>query len=180
MVYQNLEWGRRGLRFLNARYFVCLPKFGANKTHRGIRNMSRKNGFTLVELVVVVLILGILAAIAVPKIISNGDDAADSGAAQTLTSIRDAIELYRTKTNAGGYPNGANSTELQNKLIPSLRGSTFPKAKVGGLNSSEIKIATPLPTTASGTQGWAYDPVSGEIMINSSTLNSAGVRYMDL
>lgn len=142
--------------------------------------MSRKNGFTLVELVVVVLILGILAAVAVPKIINNGDDAADSGVAQTLASIRDAIGLYRTKANAGGYPNGADSLAIQTKLLPSLRGSVFPKVKVGGLNSNVIKIVTPLPATATGTEGWAYDPVSGEIMINSSSLNGAGIKYSEL
>ena len=141
--------------------------------------MSRKNGFTLVELVVVVLILGILAAVAVPKILNNGDDAADSGVAQTLASIRDAIELYRTKANAGGYPNGANSVAIQNKLLPSLRGSVFPKVNVGGLSSNVIKIATPLAISSNG-EGWVYDPTNGEIMINSNSLNGAGIKYSDL
>jgi prepilin-type N-terminal cleavage/methylation domain-containing protein len=140
--------------------------------------MSRKNGFTLVELVVVVLILGILAAVAVPKIINNGDDAADSGVAQTLASIRDAIELYRTKANAGGYPNG-DATQVRDKLLPSLRGSVFPKVKVGGLNSNVIKIATPLAISTNG-EGWVYDPTTGEIMINSNTLNGAGIKYSEL
>jgi hypothetical protein len=52
--------------------------------------------------------------------------------------------------------------------------------KVGGLNSNVIKIVTPLPATATGTEGWAYDPVSGEIMINSSSLNGAGIKYSEL
>jgi prepilin-type N-terminal cleavage/methylation domain-containing protein len=145
--------------------------------------MSRKNGFTLVELVVVVLILGILAAVAVPKIINNGDDAADSGVAQTLTSIRDAIELYRTKANAGGYPNG-NATEVRDKLLPSLRGSVFPKVKVGGLNSNVIKISATLAvdtgTPTSTTPGWVYDPATGEIIINSNAVNNASIKYSEL
>lgn len=141
--------------------------------------MSRKNGFTLVELVVVVLILGILAAVAVPKIINNSDEAADSGVAQTLSSIRDAVELYRTQTNAGGYPQGADSAAIHTKLQRSLRGSIFPKAKVGGLNSNAVKIVTPL--AVGGTEGWAYDPTTGEVIINSNVLMKDGVtKYSDL
>ncbi|MDA1054752.1 MAG: prepilin-type N-terminal cleavage/methylation domain-containing protein [Planctomycetota bacterium] len=142
--------------------------------------MSRKSGFTLVELVVVVLILGILAAIAVPKILNNGEDAKDSGVAQTLSSIRDAIELYRTLPSSKGvYPNGTTD-QIQAQLLPALRGKVFPSARVGVLNSNVIKPVTPLPAVATGTEGWAYDPTTGEIVINSDALNGAGIKYSDL
>ena len=140
--------------------------------------MSRRNGFTLVELVVVVLILGILAAIAVPKVINNADEAADSGVAQTLASIRDAVELYKTQTNSGGYPQGT-SANIHTKLKPYIRGNNFPKAKVGSLNSSAIKIDAAL--TVGGTEGWVYNPATGDIIINSSDLMSDGVTtYSEL
>ena len=140
--------------------------------------MSRRNGFTLVELVVVVLILGILAAIAVPKVINNADEAADSGAAQTLASIRDAVELYKTQPDAGGYPQGTSAT-IQTKLKPYIRGTKFPKAKVGGLSSSTIKIDAAL--TVGGTEGWVYDPATGDIILNSDVLTLDGVtKYSEL
>lgn len=141
--------------------------------------MSRRNGFTLVELVVVVLILGILAAIAVPKIISNSDDAKESSVAQTLSSIRDAVELYKTQTNAGGYPNGT-AAEVETKLLPLIRGSNFPKVRVGGLNTSLIKVSDTL--TVGGTaEGWVYAPTTGELIINSNTLMKDGVtKFSDL
>ena len=140
--------------------------------------MLRRSAFTLVELVVVVLILGILAAIAVPKVINNADDAADSGVAQTLASVRDAIELYKTQTNAGGYPNGT-STEIHAKLKPYIRGTQFPKVKIGSQNSSDIKIDATL--TVGGADGWVYDPATGDIIINSDDLTGDGVtKYSDL
>ena len=140
--------------------------------------MSRRSGFTLVELVVVVLILGILAAIAVPKIINNADEAQDSGVAQTLSSIRDAVELYKSQANAGGYPEGTSAV-IQTKLGPYIRGTSFPKAKVGGLNSSDIKVNPSL--TVGGAQGWVYDPATGDIIINSSSVMNDGVTlYSEL
>ncbi len=140
--------------------------------------MSRRSGFTLVELVVVVLILGILAAIAAPKIINNADEAADSGVAQTLAAVRDALELYKTQATAGGYPQGT-SAEIHTKLKDFIRGTNFPKATVAGLNSNVIKIDSGL--TVSGTQGWVYDPTSGDFIINSNDVTNDGVtQYSDL
>lgn len=147
--------------------------------------MKRRNGFTLVELIVVVLILGILAAIAAPKIINNADKAGDSSIATTLGAIRDAIELYKAE-KAGKLPttaSGAIPTEadLKNALDPYIRGAGFPAAKVGGLNSNEINVQAAGPTV-SGTKGWSYNWLTGEIIINSSaaTASDPSITYKDL
>jgi general secretion pathway protein G len=56
---------------------------------------SRQRGFTLLEVMVVVVILGILAVLVVPKIISRPDDARVVAAKQDIASLSQALKLYR-------------------------------------------------------------------------------------
>lgn len=54
-----------------------------------------QRGFTLLEVMVVVVILGILAALVVPKIISRPDEARVMAAKQDIASLMQALKLYR-------------------------------------------------------------------------------------
>ena len=56
---------------------------------------ARQRGFTLVEVMVVVAILGILAALIVPKIIGRSDDARIVAAKQDVATLVSALKLYR-------------------------------------------------------------------------------------
>jgi general secretion pathway protein G len=62
----------------------------------GVAFMSNKqNGFTLLEIMVVVIILGILAAIIVPRIADRPDQARMVKAKQDILAIQDALDLYK-------------------------------------------------------------------------------------
>lgn len=56
---------------------------------------SWQEGFTLLEVMVVVVILGILAVLVVPKIISRPDEARGIAAKQDIASLMQALKLYR-------------------------------------------------------------------------------------
>lgn len=56
---------------------------------------SSQGGFTLLEVMVVVVILGILAVLVVPKIISRPDEARVIAAKQDIASLMQALKLYR-------------------------------------------------------------------------------------
>lgn len=65
--------------------------------------MNNQRGFSLIEIMVVVVILGILASIVVPKIINRPDEARIVKAKQDILAIQNAFDLY--KLDNGVYPN---------------------------------------------------------------------------
>jgi general secretion pathway protein G len=66
------------------------------------KTLAKQRGFTLVEVMVVVVILGILAAIIVPKIMSRPEQARIVKAKQDILAIQSAMDLY--KLDNGTYP----------------------------------------------------------------------------
>lgn len=69
---------------------------------------STESGFSLVELLIVVIILAILAAIVVPQFANTANDARGSAADSSLAGMRSAVELYRQQHTA--YPGAAAAT----------------------------------------------------------------------
>jgi general secretion pathway protein G len=69
---------------------------------------TNSKGFTLVELLIVVIILAILAAIIVPQFTAATDDANQSAYDTNVANIRAAVDLYRQQHNA--YPGAVEAT----------------------------------------------------------------------
>lgn len=74
----------------------------SNTTGAEVRVHLTKSGSTLIEVVVVVLILGIIAAVAVPALITNSRDAEITALMQRINAIEEAAELY--KVTNGSWP----------------------------------------------------------------------------
>ena len=64
--------------------------------------MKATRGFTLVEVMVVVFILGLLAGVIVPRVVGRTDDARRVKAIADMKSLAQALDLYRL--DAGAYP----------------------------------------------------------------------------
>jgi len=76
--------------------------------------IDRHKGFTLMELMLVVVILGLLAAVAIPRFAQSGSDAKKNACSANCARINSQIELYAVG-NAGIYP--ADQDELEAKIL---------------------------------------------------------------
>ncbi|MGH7135705.1 MAG: prepilin-type N-terminal cleavage/methylation domain-containing protein [Pirellulales bacterium] len=140
-------------------------------------NPRRRAGFTLVELVVVIMIIGILAAIAAPKIFSTSKTATDNAVRANLRVVRDAIDTY-SANNGGALPTSAST--LASQLSPYIRGGQLPNCPVGGSTTVNTATVNPgsgtqtSPPTPDGSSAYMYDSTYGWFIVNYSQTSSDG------
>jgi general secretion pathway protein G len=161
------------------------------------------NAFTLVEILIVVVILGILAAIAVPKFSNASQIARENSLKEDLRMLRTQVGVYKANhaDTPPGYPNGDTTQNptpqaFSDQLTQFTDGvgntsatgsATFkygvylnqvPANPLNGLATVKI-IGDADPLTADNTTGWLFQPSTGLLQPNLTGADSDSKNFSD-
>jgi type IV pilus assembly protein PilA len=159
--------------------------------------------FSLAEILIVVAILGILAAIAIPQFQSHSQQAKAAAARKNLRTLRVAIELYAAQHNGipPGYPDGnmaaaptplafayqlcGSSNQFGQTASPGTPGyelgpyvETAPKNPFNNhWGLTIIGNDDEIPSEPPSLAGWVYQPVTKTIKLDWPGVDKEGVPY---
>jgi len=147
-----------------------------------------RKAFSLAELMIVVAVLGILAAVAVPRFDSYSTEAKSSAAKSNLRILRGAIELYTTRH--GGIPPGYEDDDIEGPasdetfrrqmIVDEDYLRKVPENPFNGLDTIRVvPNQSAFPGSATGRFGWVYQPVTMTIKLDWPGLDLDGISYYE-
>jgi general secretion pathway protein G len=159
--------------------------------------MKARKGFTLVEILIVVVILGILAAIVIPQFTNASTEARESTLTSDLQAIRGQIELYKIEHLGDALPGAVGGTGVDfvttllsptdingNVVAAGTAGakgpymSKFPPNPFSTLDPSVVANLVDYDGTAGdGSHHWYFNSTTGEIRADDPTTNEPHSTY---
>ena len=137
-----------------------------------IFRLTDQKGFTLIELVIIIVVLGILAAVAIPKYQDITGEAREASTRAALGSLRSGITIfYANQAVTTGTATWPALNELE--TVGTVMEHGIPKNPYQSDTNAPDSICTGVTKgtlVPGGRGGWAYNAVTGEIWPNTNTV----------
>lgn len=133
--------------------------------------MKKQAGFTLVELIVVIVVLGILAATALPKFVNVSTEARVASVNGMTGALRSAVSLVQAKYYAAGSTTATTVTMQDGSTVVVTAGTGIPAGTAAGIGSAlqSLDGFTPDYTTATAI---TFRPTNGGNATCQASYNS--------
>ncbi len=139
------------------------------------------HGFTMIELMIVVAIIGILAAIALPRFAQMLEKSREGQTKGNLNSIHSAASIYYGDQK-GVWPSTLSTSAAYafSRYLDSLGPVKVTGSFVLGANSPAgdmVSMTTQTSVPTGSGKGWLYDSTGGVVYVNSTLTDSKALPY---